>query len=83
MKVCSLFCGIGRNDLAFEQGGHEIVWANDSDKFACMTYRHNFSKVNLLKTIFVQWINRRFPIRYRRGGISVQTFLGLRKATRF
>lgn len=49
MRVCSLFCGIGGIDLAFEQGGHEIVWANDSDKFACMTYRHNFSKVNLIE----------------------------------
>lgn len=49
MRVCSLFCGIGGIDLAFDQGGHEIVWANDSDKFACMTYRHNFSKVNLIE----------------------------------
>lgn len=42
MRVCSLFCGIGGIDLAFEQARHEIVWANDNDKFACMTYRHNF-----------------------------------------
>lgn len=47
MRVCSLFCGIGGIDLAFEQAGHEIVWANDNDKFACMTYQHNFPKVNL------------------------------------
>lgn len=47
MRVCSLFCGIGGIDLAFEQAGHEIVWANDNDEFACMTYRHNFPKVNL------------------------------------
>ena len=49
MKVCSLFCGIGGIDLAFEQAGHEIIWANDDNKFACMTYRHNFPKVNLVK----------------------------------
>lgn len=49
MKVCSLFCGIGGIDLAFEQAGHEIVLANDNDKFACMTYRHNFPKVNLVE----------------------------------
>ncbi len=42
MKVCSLFCGIGGIDLAFEQAGHSIVWANDIDKYACMTYRRNF-----------------------------------------
>ena len=49
MRVCSLFCGIGGIDLAFEQAGHEIVWANDNDKFACMTYRHNFLNVNLVE----------------------------------
>lgn len=49
MRVCSLFCGIGGIDFAFEQAGHEIVWANDNDKFACITYRHNFPKVNLVE----------------------------------
>ncbi len=49
MKVVSVFCGIGGIDLAFEQAGHEIVWANDNDKFACMTYRHNFPNVNLVE----------------------------------
>lgn len=49
MRVCSLFCGIGGIDLAFEQAGYEIVWANDNDKFACMTYRHNFPNTELLE----------------------------------
>ena len=49
MRVCSLFCGIGGIDLAFEQAGHSIVWANDNDKFACMTYRHNFPNVDLVE----------------------------------
>lgn len=79
MRVCSLFCGIGGIDLAFEQGGHEIVWANDSDKFACMTYRHNFSKVNLVEDGIRSVDKSSIPD----GGISVSTFLGLRKATRF
>lgn len=49
MRVCSLFCGIGGIDLAFEQAGYEIVWANDNDKFACMTYRHNFPNTELVE----------------------------------
>ena len=49
MKVCSLFCGIGGIDLAFKQAGHEVVWANDNDKFACMTYRYNFPDVVLVE----------------------------------
>lgn len=49
MKICSLFCGIGGIDLAFEQAGHEVVWANDNNRFACMTYRHNFPNVKLVE----------------------------------
>lgn len=41
-KVCSLFSGIGGIDSAFAQAGFEIVWANEIDKDACKTYRHNF-----------------------------------------
>lgn len=49
MRVCSLFCGIGGIDLAFEQVGHKVVWANDNDKYACMTYRHNFPNTELVE----------------------------------
>lgn len=41
-KVCSLFAGIGGIDLAFEQAGYEIVWANEFDGDACKTYKYNF-----------------------------------------
>ena len=41
-KVCSLFAGIGGIDLAFQQAGFEIVWANEIDEDACKTYRYNF-----------------------------------------
>ena len=49
MRVCSLFCGIGGIDLAFEQAGHKVVWANDIDKYACMTYRHNFPETEVVE----------------------------------
>ena len=49
MKVCILFCGIGGIDLAFKQAGHEVVWANDNDKFACMAYRYSFPDVVLVE----------------------------------
>ena len=41
MKVISLFSGAGGLDLGFIMAGHEIIWANDIDKDAVETYRHN------------------------------------------
>lgn len=42
VKVCSLFSGIGGIDLGFQQAGFDIIWANEFDKDAATTYRHNF-----------------------------------------
>lgn len=42
MNVVSLFSGIGGIDLAFQQAGFNIVWANEKDAAACKTYRCNF-----------------------------------------
>jgi DNA (cytosine-5)-methyltransferase 1 len=44
-----MFAGIGGIDLAFKQAGCEIVWANESDKYACKTYRLNFSQEKLIE----------------------------------
>ena len=40
--VVSLFSGIGGIDLGLMQAGFDVIWANESDKYACITYRHNF-----------------------------------------
>lgn len=47
MTVGSLFSGIGGIDLAFEQAGFKVTWANEFDKDACKTYRHNFPDTEL------------------------------------
>lgn len=44
MRVCSLFSGIGGIDLGFIQAGFEIVWANEIDKSAADTYKHNLGE---------------------------------------
>ena len=49
MKVGSMFAGIGGIDLAFQNAGFDIVWANEIDKFACKTYRENFDKEFLIE----------------------------------
>jgi len=43
MDALSLFCGCGGLDSGFEQAGHRIIWANDTNKYACETYAQNFS----------------------------------------
>lgn len=46
-KVGSLFAGVGGVCLGFknaanEQGGYQLVWANELDESAAKTYQHNF-----------------------------------------
>ena len=42
MKVVSLFSGLGGLDKGFMDNGYDVVWANDFDKYAVMTYKENF-----------------------------------------
>lgn len=44
-----MFAGIGGIDLAFEQAGCKVVWANEIDKHACKTYRLNFGEKYLVE----------------------------------
>ncbi|WP_163969320.1 DNA cytosine methyltransferase [Oceanobacillus halotolerans] len=41
-KVVSLFSGCGGLDYGFMKAGFDVIWANDSDKFAVQTYKENF-----------------------------------------
>lgn len=49
MKIGSLFSGIGGIDLGFQQAGFKVAWANEYDKNACKTYRHNFPDTHLFE----------------------------------
>lgn len=54
--VGSMFAGIGGICLAFKNQGCNIVWANEIDKYACITYRLNFGD-NYLVENDIQKIN--------------------------
>ena len=42
MRVASLFAGIGGFDLALQRENHEIVFANEYDKYAASVYDMHF-----------------------------------------
>lgn len=48
-KVASLFAGIGGICIAFRNQGADIVWANEIDNSACITYRSNFGNSYLVE----------------------------------
>lgn len=48
-KVGSMFAGIGGICLGFKNAGCKLIWANEIDKFACMTYRENFGNDYLVE----------------------------------
>jgi len=49
LKVASLFAGIGGICYGFNQAGAKVIWANEMDKDACKTYRHNFGSSYLIE----------------------------------
>lgn len=48
-KVASMFAGVGGICLGFKNAGAEVVWANEIDKHACITYRENFGDDYLIE----------------------------------
>lgn len=51
MKIVSLFSGAGGLDLGLVQAGNEVIWANDIDKNAVETYKHNIGNYIVLDDI--------------------------------
>lgn len=49
MRLCSMFAGIDGICIAFKQAGAELVWANEIDRYACATYRHNLGSDFLIE----------------------------------
>jgi len=43
VTVGSLYAGVGGICLGFKNAGFDVLWANEFDKNACVTYRHNFT----------------------------------------
>jgi len=48
-KVGSLFAGVGGVCQAFKDSSTDVIWANEIDKKACMTYRLNHKNTTLIE----------------------------------
>lgn len=44
-SVASFFAGVGGIDIGFEKAGFDVVFANELDRFATLTYKKNFPSV--------------------------------------
>lgn len=83
-KVTSFFAGSGGMDLGFVKEGFKVVWANDNNHWACLTYKKNFGdhvvegdiqKINLESIPSSEVMLGGFPcqdfsIIWKRGGIK-------------
>lgn len=51
LTAISLFSGVGGIDIGFQNAGVEVIFANDNDEKACITYRKNFDNKLIEKNI--------------------------------
>jgi len=74
MKVGGLFAGIGGIELGFKKAGFEISWANEIDKNASITYRHNHKHKLFEKDLKDLKTSEVSPIDILTGGFPCQAF---------
>jgi DNA (cytosine-5)-methyltransferase 1 len=73
-KVGSLYAGVGGICQGFINAGMQLEWANEFDKFACITYRNNFKHTLYEGDIFELDPKKLAPIDVLAGGFPCQPF---------
>lgn len=74
LTVGSLYAGVGGICLGFQNAGYEILWANEIDKNASITYRANFSHTLLEEDIMSLDISSLTKVDVLAGGFPCQPF---------
>ncbi|MEE1944852.1 DNA cytosine methyltransferase [Pedobacter sp. KR3-3] len=73
-KVGSLYAGVGGICQGFIEAGMELAWANEFDKYACITYRENFKHTLHEGDVFELDPKTLDPIDVLAGGFPCQPF---------
>lgn len=74
MTVGSLFAGVGGIELGFELAGARILWANEINKDAALTYKANFKHKLIISDIKNLKAKELLPVDILTGGFPCQSF---------
>lgn len=72
--VGSLYAGIGGICLGFKKSGFDVLWANEFDKNACITYRKNFNHELIEGDVLLLELNKIKKIDILTAGFPCQPF---------